>query len=135
MSFPMESFSESVVSLSLERAHWVGSSLEETSSFDETSLVDEEESLSSSSLLSPLTCRFFDVAMDSSATSSSSSLAYLRLFSLEAIRLLRQMDSSSSSVGNPVYMESPASIPRGTHGCLVKRRDAWSLNGHSSDGQ
>jgi hypothetical protein len=66
---------ESVVPPSSEQAHWAGSSSEETSS-------DEEESSSlSSSLSSPNVHRYFDVIVDI----SSSSLAYLHLFSLEAI--------------------------------------------------
>jgi hypothetical protein len=44
-SFSMESFSESVVSLSFERAHRAGSSSKETSSSDEE---EEEESSPSS---------------------------------------------------------------------------------------
>jgi hypothetical protein len=63
----MESFFETMVSLSSERAHRLGSSLEETSSDDEEESVDEEESLSSS-LSSPLVLCFFDVVMDSSST-------------------------------------------------------------------
>jgi hypothetical protein len=52
-----------------ERARLVGSSSEETSSFDEILSVDEE---SLSSLLSlPLARHFFDAAVDSSTSSSS----------------------------------------------------------------
>jgi hypothetical protein len=80
----MESFSESVVSLSSEQTHRVGPSSKETSSSDE-----EEESL-----LSLLAHQLFGVAVDSSAASSSSSSAYLRLFSLEAIEILCQLKSS-----------------------------------------
>jgi hypothetical protein len=64
------------VSPSSEWAHRLGSSSEETSS------DEEEEESPSSSLSSPNAHRFFDVAVESSA---SSSLAYLRLFSEEAI--------------------------------------------------
>jgi hypothetical protein len=67
----MESFSESVVSPSSERAHQMGSFSEETSSFDEESSVDEEDSSPPSSLSSPLVLHFFDVTVDSSASSSS----------------------------------------------------------------
>jgi hypothetical protein len=70
------SFSELVVSLSLERAHQVGYSSEETSSFDE-----EEEESRSLSLSSPNAHHFFDVTVESFASSS----AYLRLFSGEVI--------------------------------------------------
>jgi hypothetical protein len=67
----MESFSESMVSLSLERAHRLVSSLEETSSSNEKSSVDDEEESPSLSLSSPLVLCFFNIAMDSSASSSS----------------------------------------------------------------
>jgi hypothetical protein len=63
----MESFFESVVSLSPERAHQAGFSLEEASSFDETSSIDEEEE--EKSLSSPLTRRFFNVTANSAVVS------------------------------------------------------------------
>jgi hypothetical protein len=90
----MESFSESVVLPSSERARRAGSSSEETFSSNEMLSVDEEWP-SSSSFSSPLAYHFFDVIVDTSADSSSSSLTYLRLFSLEAIGLLHLMDSSA----------------------------------------
>jgi hypothetical protein len=71
------------VSPSSERAHRGGSSSEDTSS------SDEEESLSPSSLSSPSSSsssngrRFFDVTVESSTFLS----AYLRLFSVEVIRV------------------------------------------------
>jgi hypothetical protein len=94
-------FSESVVPPSLERTHWAGSSSEETSSSDEESS-------------SPNARRFFDVAVDIS--SSFVSILVLVLLGSQ-LGLLRRMDSS---VEFPVYMESPTSIPRGTHDCSVK---------------
>jgi hypothetical protein len=39
------------------------------------------------------------------------------------------------SVGIPVYMKSPTPIPRAARDYSVKRHDAWSLNGQSSNGQ
>jgi hypothetical protein len=67
-----------VASLSSERARRAGSYMEETSS-------NEEQGFSPLSLSSSLSllnaCRFFDVIVESSA----SSLAYLRLFGEEAI--------------------------------------------------
>jgi hypothetical protein len=100
----MESFFKSVVSPSSERAHRAGSSSEETSSFHKTSSVEEESSLSI--LLSlPLARRFFDVTVD----------------------------TSDCLVKRPVYMESPASIPRGAHDCSMKTCDASSSNGHNID--
>jgi hypothetical protein len=69
--FPMESFSESVVSLSLELALLMVSSSEETSSSHEKSSDDEEDESPSSSLSLQLVLCFFDVAVDSSASSSS----------------------------------------------------------------
>jgi hypothetical protein len=62
----------------LERACWEGSCLEETSSIDEEELSSSPLSL----LLSPNARQFFDVTVESFA---SSSLAYLRLFCVEAI--------------------------------------------------
>jgi hypothetical protein len=91
-------FSESVVSPSLKQAHRAGSSSEET-----TSSSEEEESLLSS-LSSPNARHLFDIAVDT----SSSSLAYLRLFSFEAI-----WDSSAeltqlwNSKNNHQYILSP----------------------------
>jgi hypothetical protein len=62
----MESFSESVVSPSSERAHRVISPSEETSSSNDKSSVDEEEEEES-----PLILCFFGIDMDSFASSSS----------------------------------------------------------------
>jgi hypothetical protein len=42
--------------------------------------------------------------------------------------------SVAKSVGIPIYMELSASIARGMHDYSVKRHDASSSNGHSSDG-
>jgi hypothetical protein len=70
-SFLMESFSDSVVSLSSEQAHRIVSSFEETSSDDDKSSIDEEESLLPSSSSSLLVLCFFNVVVDSSDSSSS----------------------------------------------------------------
>jgi hypothetical protein len=64
----MESFSESVVSPSSERAHRVISPSEETSSSNDKSSVDDDEEEEEES---PLILCFFGIDMDSFASSSS----------------------------------------------------------------